>query len=96
MQSPITAVKNEYGKWNFNTVNGYNPVAQRSKLGDQSLSKQYRTIIAPFVQINFTPDFYFLTRNAADIYIVDEFGFWSFLQPQGEQMNGLLHLIPLS
>ncbi len=89
MQSPITAVKNEYGKWNFNTVNGYNPVAQRSKLGDQSLSKQYRTIIAPFVQINFTPDFYFLTRNAADIYIVDEFGFWSFLQPQGEQMNGM-------
>lgn len=89
MQSPITSVKDEDGKWNFNTVNGYNPVAQRSKDGDQSLAKQYRVIVSPYIQLNFTPDLYFMSRGAADIYLVDEFGFWSFLQPQGKDMNGM-------
>jgi TonB-linked SusC/RagA family outer membrane protein len=89
MMSPINSVKNEDGSWNFDTVNGYNPVAQRSKLGDQSLAKQYRIIVSPFLQINFTPDLYFMSRGAADIYLVDEFGYWSFLQPQGEDMNGM-------
>ena len=89
MQSPITSVKKEDGSWNFDTVNGYNPVAQRSELGDQSLAKQYRILLSPYIQINFTPDLYFMTRGGADIYLVDEFGYWSFLQPQGSDMKGM-------
>lgn len=89
MQSPITTVKNEDGTWNFNTVNGYNPVALRSKEGDQSLAKQYRALISPWLQLNFTPELYFMSRASADVHLVDEFGFWSFQQPQGLEMNGM-------
>jgi len=89
MQSPITTATNEDGSWNFNTVNGYNPVAQRSKEGDQSLAKQYRVTLSPWVQVNITPNLFFMTRESADVHIVDEFGFWSFLQPQGNDMNGM-------
>jgi len=89
MQSPITTPKNEDGTWNFDTVNGYNPVAQRSAEGDQSLAKQYRVLISPWMQINFTPEIFFLSRASADIHLVDEFGLWSFMQPQGADMNGM-------
>ena len=89
MQSPITPVKNEDGSWNFDTVNGYNPVAQRSAAGDQSLAKQYRVLISPWMQINFTPEIFFLSRASADVHLVDEFGLWSFMQPQGKDMNGM-------
>lgn len=89
MQSPLNPVKDENGKWNFNTVNGYNPVAQRSDLGDKSTAKQYRAIVSPFLQINFNKNFFFLSRAGADMYFVDEFGYWSFLQPQGADMRGM-------
>ena len=35
-QSPLLPVKDENGNWNFNTLNGYNPVAQRSAHGDKT------------------------------------------------------------
>lgn len=89
MQSPLTSVKTTEGEWNFNTVNGYNPVAIRSEKGDQSVAKQYRALVSPYLQLNFTPDFYFMSRGGADIYFVDEFGFWSFMQPQGKDMRGM-------
>jgi len=89
MMSPLQAIKDEDGKWNFNTMNGYNPVAQRSKDGDQSLAKQYRILLSPYVTLNFTPDLFWTTRVGSDIMIVDEFGFWSFLQPQGKDMRGM-------
>ena len=89
MQSPLSPVKKEDGAWNFETVNGYNPVAIRSDLGDKSLAKQYRVLFSPWAQINFTPNIYFMTRASIDAHIVDEFGFWSFLQPQGEEMRGM-------
>ena len=89
MQSPVTPVKKDNGSWNFDTVNGYNPVAQRSELGDKSLAKQYRAIIAPYAQINFNDNLYFLSRAGVDAYILDEFGYWSFLQPQGNDMRGM-------
>ena len=89
MQSPITTPKNEDGSWNFDTVNGYNPVAQRSATGDQSLAKQYRVLISPWMQINFTPEIFFLSRASADVHLVDEFGLWSFMHPQGKDMNGM-------
>lgn len=89
MQSPYTPVKDENGNWNFETINGYNPVAQRSELGDKSTAKQYRAIISPFLQINFNKDWFFLSRAGADLYFVDEFGYWSFLQPQGKDMRGM-------
>lgn len=89
MQSPLNPVKDENGDWNFNTINEYNPVAQRSELGDKSTAKQYRAIISPYLQINFNKNFFFLSRAGADLYFVDEFGYWSFLQPQGKSMRGL-------
>ena len=89
MQSPLSPIYKEDGSWNFDTVNGYNPVAIRSDLGDQSLAKQYRVLVSPWVQLNFTPDLYFMSRASVDAHIVDEFGFWSFLQPQGQEMRGM-------
>lgn len=89
MQSPITNVKNADGTWNFNTVNGYNPVAQRSGLGDKSLNKQNRALFSPYVQVNFTPELFFVSREGVDAYFMDEFGYWSFLQPQGKDMRGM-------
>ena len=89
MQSPVTPVRKDNGEWNFGTVNGYNPVAQRSELGDKSTAKQYRAIVSPYVQINFTDYLYFMSRAGVDAYLLDEFGYWSFLQPQGNDMRGM-------
>ena len=89
MQSPLSPVYKEDGAWNFETINGYNPVAIRSGKGDQSLAKQYRVLFSPWVQINFMKDLHFLSRASVDAHIVDEFGFWSFLQPQGKDMRGM-------
>ena len=87
MMSPFTSPYKD-GTWNFDTTTGYNPVAMRSENGDKSLAKQYRVLLSPYVQINFTPDLFFLSRGGMDAYIIDEFGYWSFLQPQGKDMNG--------
>ena len=89
MQNPMTPVKDANGEWNWDTVNGYNPVAQRSELGDKSTAKQYRAILSPYLQLNFTDNLFFLSRAGADIYFIDEFGYWSFLQPQGKDMRGM-------
>lgn len=89
MQSPLSPVKKSDGTWNFETVNGYNPVALRSDLGDQSLAKQYRVLFSPWAQINILPELHFVTRPSLDAHIVDEFGFWSFQQPQGKEMRGM-------
>ncbi len=89
MQSPLSPVYTEEGAWNFKTVNGYNPVAIRSGKGDQSLAKQYRVLFSPWVQINFMKDLHFLSRASIDAHVVDEFGFWSFMQPQGKDMRGM-------
>ena len=89
MQSPLSPVKKSDGTWNFETVNGYNPVALRSDLGDQSLAKQYRVLFSPWAQIKILPELHFVTRPSLDAHIVDEFGFWSFQQPQGKEMRGM-------
>ena len=89
MMSPFTSVRTSTGDWNFDTSTGYNPVAMRSKYGDKSDAKQYRVLLSPYVQVNFTPDLYFMSRGGMDAYIIDEFGYWSFLQPQGKDMNGM-------
>lgn len=89
MMSPLTSVYNADGSWNFETSTGYNPVAMRSKYGDKSDAKQYRVLLSPYVQVNFTPDLFFLSRGGMDAYVIDEFGYWSFLQPQGKDMNGM-------
>ena len=89
MQSPLIPVKDENGDWNFNTLNGYNPVAQRSKYGDKSEAKQYRFTVSPYVTINFREDLIFNSRVGIDYYDLKEFGFWSFLQPQGKDMRGM-------
>ncbi|MFA8435172.1 MAG: SusC/RagA family TonB-linked outer membrane protein [Marinifilaceae bacterium] len=89
MQAPITPVKDENGDWNFSTVNGYNPVAQRSGEGDKSTAKNYRAIISPFITVNFTPELSFTSRGGLDFLYLEEFGYWSFLQPQGKDMRAM-------
>ena len=89
MQSPWSPIKKDNGKWNMETINGYNPVALRSANGDQSFAKQYRVLFSPWAQINILPDLHFVTRPSIDAHIVDEFGFWSLLQPQGLDMRGM-------
>lgn len=89
MMNPMTGVYDEEGEFNFDTTTGYNPVAIRSEYGDKSLAKQYRVLLSPYVQINFTPELFFMTRAGVDAYFIDEFGYWSFLQPQGAEMNAM-------
>lgn len=88
MMNPYTPVYDDEGNWNFDTSTGYNPVALRSEQGDLNEAKQYRVLLSPYVKINFTPDLFFQTRGGFDGYIIDEFGYWSFLNPQGESTNG--------
>lgn len=88
-QSPLLPVKDENGDWNFNTLNGYNPVAQRSAHGDKSEGKQYRATITPYLTVNFRNDLIFTSRLGIDYYNLKEFGYWSFLQPQGADMRGM-------
>jgi TonB-linked SusC/RagA family outer membrane protein len=89
MMNPMTNVYDEEGNFNFDTTTGYNPVALRSEYGDKSIAKQYRVLLNPYVQINFTPDLYFTSRVGIDGYFIDEFGYWSFLNPQGADMDGM-------
>ncbi|MDR0892392.1 MAG: TonB-dependent receptor [Mediterranea sp.] len=90
MMNPLTPVKDRNGNWNFDTSQaGYNPVAQRSEEGDKSTAKQYRAIIAPYIQLNFSKKLFWITRASTDLLLVDEFGYWSFLQPQGKDMRGM-------
>ncbi len=88
MQAPITPVKDAKGNWNFKTVNGYNPVAQRSEYGDKSTAHNYRGIISPFVLFNILPELTLKSTAGVDFMYLDEFGYWSFLQPQGKDMRG--------
>lgn len=89
MMNPMTGVYDSEGEYNFDTTTGYNPVALRSEYGDKSLAKQYRVLLSPYVQINFTPELFFMSRAGIDAYFIDEFGYWSFLQPQGAEMNAM-------
>ena len=90
MMNPLTPVRDQNGEWNWDTSYvGYNPVAQRSDKGDKSNAKQYRGSLAPWVQINFSPKLFWLTRASIDLLLADEFGYWSFMQPQGKEMRGM-------
>lgn len=89
MMNPMTPVYDSKGDWNFDTTTGYNPVAQRSELGDISLAKEYRALVSGYFQINFNKNLFWQTRAGIDAYLVDEFGYWSFLQPQGLDSNGM-------
>lgn len=87
MQLPVQPVYNEDGSWNMDTDNGYNPVAQRSAKGDKSISKQIKGIVSPWVKVKFLNDFTFISRYGVDFQNIKEFGLWSMLQPQGNDMN---------
>jgi TonB-linked SusC/RagA family outer membrane protein len=89
MQLPIDPVKLPDGSWNMNTVNGYNPVAQRSYYGDRSYTQQYKAVISPWLSVDFLDNFTFTSRYGMDYLNLKEFGRWSFLQPQGADMNML-------
>ena len=89
MMLPVEPVKLEDGSWNMSTVNGYNPVAQRSYYGDKSYSQQYKAIVSPWFSVKFLNDFTFLSRYGMDYFNLKEFGRWSYLQPQGAEMNML-------
>jgi TonB-linked SusC/RagA family outer membrane protein len=89
MQLPVYPVKNEDGTWNMNTINGYNPVAQRSDKGDKSQAKQYKVLLSPYLKVNFLKEFTFLSKFGFDFYNAKEFGLWSMLQPQGSEMKML-------
>ena len=88
MMSPLTGVYTDNGDWNEDTTTGYNPVALRSKDGDKNKATQYQAVISPYVQLNLTPELTWMTKGGLDLYHVKEFGFWSFLNPQGASMNG--------
>ncbi len=88
MMNPMNPVYNQDGSWNFSTPTGYNPVALRSADGDKAFAKQYRVLISPYLQINFTPDLFFMSRFGVDAYLIDEFGYMSFLDPEGANYNG--------
>lgn len=90
MMSQMTPVRDAEGNYNMDTAaNGYNPVAMRSKEGDRNEGKQYRLMLSPYVQLNFTPDLYFRSQGGLDFYLLDEFGYWSFYNPDGIEYKGM-------
>ena len=88
MQLPIFSPFKEDGSYNFDTANGYNPVAQRSDNGDKNIGKQVKLTVSPWIRANYK-DFTFSSRYGLDYYNVKEFGLWSMMQPQGRDMNML-------
>ncbi len=89
MMNPMTPVRTASGDWNSDTTTGYNPVALRSEDGDKNIAKQYQATISPYVQLNLTPELTWMTKGGLDLYHVKEYGYWSFLNPQGLGMNGM-------
>lgn len=90
LQSQMTPVRDADGNYNMDTASGgYNPVALRSEGGDKGEGKQYRVLLSPYVQLNFTPELFFRSQGGLDLYLIDEFNYWSFLNPQGISMNGM-------
>lgn len=87
MQQPTMPVRKADGTWNFDTWNGYNPVAQRSEYGDKSFAQQYKAIVSPWMKLDLTKNLFFMSRYGMDYYNLKEFGRWSMLQPQGKDMN---------
>lgn len=88
MMNPMTGVYDENGDFNFDTSTQYNPVALRSKMGDKNEAKQYQATVSPYVQLNILPGLTWMTKGGLDLYYVDEYEFWSFLNPQGKSQNG--------
>ncbi len=88
MMNPMTGVYDENGDFNTDTSTGYNPVALRSKNGDKNEAKQYQAVVSPYVQINILPGLTWMTKGGLDLYYVNEYSFWSFLNPQGISING--------
>lgn len=88
MMNPLTTVYDENGDFNFDTSTQYNPVALRSAQGDKNEAKQYHATISPYVQINILPGLTWMTKGGLDLYYVNEYEIWSFLNPQGSSMNG--------
>ncbi|MDO5664600.1 MAG: SusC/RagA family TonB-linked outer membrane protein [Bacteroidia bacterium] len=89
MLNPWMPVYNEDGNWNMKTNTGYNPVAIRSEHGDKNFAKQYRAIVSPYVTLVFNDWLSFTSRMGLDAYILDDFGYWSFLNSQGKDMKGM-------
>lgn len=90
MQSQMTPVYDAEGNFNMDTASGgYNPVALTAEHGDRGESRQYRLMLSPYVQLNFTPALYFRSQGSLDLSQIDEFNYWSLLNPQGLEMNGM-------
>ena len=64
-------------------------MAQRSAHGDKNTGRQYRATITPYLTVRFRDDLQFTSRVGIDYYDLKEFGYWSFLQPQGAEMRGM-------
>ncbi len=88
MMNPMTGVYDDNGDFNFDTTTGYNPVALRSAYGDKNEAKQYQATVSPYLQINILPGLTWMTKGGLDLYYVDEFEYWSFLNSQGASLNG--------
>ena len=89
MLSPIYPVRNHNGEWNFATNTGYNPVAITSKYGDKNWNTTRRILLTPFIDIMPIEGLTLTSRLGMDILLGDQFGYWSFLNPQGRDMRGL-------
>lgn len=90
VMNPLTSPYLPNGDYNMKlSYAGYNPVAMRSKNGDINNAKQYRVLLSPYLQINFTPNLFFLSRAGVDAFLVDEFGYWSLYNSQGKDQNGM-------
>ena len=87
MQLPVQPVYKPDGSWNMDTDNSYNPVAQKSKYGDRNESKQIKAIVSPWLRVNFLDNFTYMSKYGIDFQNIKEFGLWSMLQPQGNDMN---------
>ena len=89
MIAPVRPVRNKQGEWNWSTGTGYNPVAIRSKYGDKNQIITRRILLTPYIDIMPIEGLTLTSRLGLDVLLGDEFEYWSFLNPQGRDMNGL-------
>lgn len=86
--NPVTPIYNEDGTYNLDAY--YNPVAINDEArGDIRSQKFFTFNVNPYVMLDLSNGFYWKTSLGYNMTDMNEYQFWSTLNPQGAQNKGL-------
>ena len=86
MMMPFEPVKNADGEWNMDNMQGANPVARQSYLGDRNEAWQIKSQIIPSLRLTLG-DFTLMSKYGIDFYNIREFGRWSMYGNDGANVK---------